>query len=242
MLCSIHPNELDVVPCSICSQGMCKQCAEKLPIPICPHCAEEKTNKKKLRAAPPLNNDPPQGSPSSDSFNTNSLFISLKKVCRNKLFLRKLLVLFFFVILFSGLVWGSKTDRVELLNIADVRLFVLTNAENNNFEKLTVIEGKVINDFDEPRSFIELEAALYDADDNILEKKTQMAGSTLTFFQLQTLNELELEEKTRDNMSILNYDTNIQQGESVPFTFVFYNPPKTTAKFNIKIIDAQIPK
>ncbi len=133
-------------------------------------------------------------------------------------------------------------QRVKLLELANVRQFVVPNSENEKFEKLTVIEGKVVNNFDEPRSFIKLEATLYDAEGNPLGEKTLMAGPKVSFFQLQVLGEEELEQALRDNISILNYNTNIQPKETVPFMFIFYNPPATAANFNIKIVDAQIPE
>ena len=133
-------------------------------------------------------------------------------------------------------------QRVRLLELAGVRQYIVSNAENDNFEQLTVVEGKVINGFAEPLSFIELEATLYDADNNILDKKTQMAGPKINFFQLQTLGELEFEEALHDNMVILENNTQIKPGESVPFTFIFYNPSKKAANYNVKITDAQIPE
>ena len=69
-----------------------------------------------------------------------------------------------------------------------------------------------------------------------------MAGPKITFFQLQVLGEAELEQALQDNMSILDYNTNIQPKSSVPFTFIFYNPPESAAHYNVKITDAQIPE
>lgn len=42
MLCKVHPDEFDVVPCSVCYKGICKACAKTLPALICTQCAEEK--------------------------------------------------------------------------------------------------------------------------------------------------------------------------------------------------------
>ncbi len=131
--------------------------------------------------------------------------------------------------------------RVRQLELINVRQFVVPNSENDKFQKLTVIEGSVVNRFDSPRSFVELEASLYDAEGNVLESKTQMAGPRVSFFQLQVLGQAELEEALRDNIYILNYNTNIQPSQTVPFMFIFYNPPEDAANFNVKIINAQIP-
>lgn len=132
--------------------------------------------------------------------------------------------------------------RVELLDIRDVRQFVVPNEENDKFEKLTVIEGKVINLFDEPRSFIELEASLFDANGTPLVTKRQMGGPHISLFQLQVLGQAELEEALRDQISILNYNMDIKPQESVPFMFIFYNPPEGAANYNVKIVGAQLPE
>ncbi len=136
----------------------------------------------------------------------------------------------------------SLYQRIQDLQITNVRQFVVPNSENDKFEKLTVIEGVVINRFDTPRSFIELEASLYDADKNLIESKTQMAGPRVSIFQLQVQGKEELEQALRDNIYILNYNTNIPPNGSVPFMFIFYNPPEDAVNFNIKIINAQIPQ
>ena len=133
-------------------------------------------------------------------------------------------------------------QRVRHLELAHIRQFVVPNSENEKFEKITVIEGKVINNFDDPRSFIELEATLFDADGNPLGQKTQMAGPKVSFFQLQVLGETELEQSLRDKLTILDTNTNVQPKQSVPFMFLFYNPPSTAVNFNIKIVGADIPE
>ncbi len=133
-------------------------------------------------------------------------------------------------------------DRVRQLELINVRQFVVPNSENDKFQKLTVIEGSVLNRFDTARSFIELEAALYDAEGNVLDSKVQMAGPRVSFFQLQVLGQEELEESIQDNLYILNYNTNVKTGQTVPFMFIFYNPPENAANFNVKIVNAQIPE
>jgi len=205
------------------------------------------------------------------NFRLNSSFAKKTKTTkRGGLLSRLILIVFFIGIFLGGILWNftpylvsvkalfnrenieamekqnkavdDLIQRVRLLELINVRQFVVPNSENEKFDKLTIIEGQVINNFDEPRSFIELEATLYDAERNPLGEKTQMAGPKVSFFQLQVLGELELEQALRDNIAILNYNTNVEPNETVPFTFIFYNPPETAANYNIKIINAQIPE
>ena len=257
MSCTIHPDELNVVPCSICSREICEKCAEKLFIPICSHCTEEiiSQNKKELETKTPIFLDSGYlyKNPYRSEFSPEYSATSSKKALGRRFFLRWSLILCFSLLFIGSFLSGapdlSETERVEErfqrikpLDLVDVRHYVVSNAENDNFEKLTVFEGKVVNNFNEPRSFIELEATIYDAEGNIFEKKTQLAGPTTTPFHLQSLSESELEAALHNPMSILEYNTNIKYKESVPFMFVFYSPQEIKTSFNIEITDAYIPE
>lgn len=186
----------------------------------------------------------------------------------HKTFIRFMLILLFLLVFILGMLWSFTNhldiitrifsdekieviekqnkevselfQRVRLLELAHVRQFIVPNSENEKFEKITVIEGRIINKFAELRGFIKVEATLFDAENNPLEQKTQMAGPKVSLFQLQVLNESELEQALRDSFAILDANTNIKPQESVPFMFLFYNPPEEAVNFNVKIIDAQI--
>lgn len=132
--------------------------------------------------------------------------------------------------------------RVEFLNIIGLRQYIVPNEENDKFEKLAVIEGQVINNFNEPRSFVEVEASLFDENGMPLVTKKQMAGPHLSVFQLQVLGQAELEEALRDQITIMNYNIDIQPQETVPFMFIFYNPPAGAKNCNVTVVDAQLPE
>lgn len=132
--------------------------------------------------------------------------------------------------------------RVEFLTIIGLRQYIVPNEENDKFEKLAVIEGQVLNNFNEPRSFIEVEASLFDEKGMPLVTKRQMAGPHLSVFQLQVLGQAELEEALRDQITIMNYNIDIQPQETVPFMFIFYNPPGGAKNCNVTVVDAQLPE
>ena len=214
-------------------------------------------------------NAPLPGSEPLENFALNSSF-SVAKPKKRSMFGRFILIIFFLLMFIAGVLWktfpslddikvlfsrenisamedknkeiADLFQRVKSLELSNLRQFVVTNEENSNFDKLTVIEGLVVNNFDEPRSFIELEATLSDSEGNVLEKKVQMAGPRISFFQLQVLGKLELEEALADKLSILNYNTEIKPKGSVPFSFVFYNSPDTAANYNVKVTNAQSPE
>lgn len=131
------------------------------------------------------------------------------------------------------------TEKVKLLQIQSLRQYTMPN---DKVGTLTVIEGKVVNGFDEPRGFIQVECSLFSESGEMLITKKQIAGTSLSLFQLQVLNEEELEQNLNNNLDIMQKNTNISPGASTPFMCVFYNPPQNAANFNIKIISAEKPE
>ncbi len=126
--------------------------------------------------------------------------------------------------------------KVELLTMRNVRQY---NLLNEKVGKVFVIEGKVVNEFPEPKELIELEGAIYDKNKKPLAAKRQLAGTQLSLFQLQVLSEKEMESFLNNKMEILANNTNVPPGGEVPFMILFYAPPDDVAEFGVKIVDAR---
>lgn len=126
--------------------------------------------------------------------------------------------------------------KVEMLTMRNVRQY---NVLNEKVGKVFVIEGKVVNEFPDPKELIELEGAIYDGDKNPVQIKKQLAGTQLSLFQLQVLSEKEMESFLNNKVEILANNTNIPPGGEVPFMILFYNPPENTAEFGVKIVDVK---
>ncbi len=112
---------------------------------------------------------------------------------------------------------------------------------NEKIGKIAVMEGKVVNKFDDPRELIRVEASLYDEQGNLLTSKSQYAGSTVSLFQLQVLSEEELEQALNNRLDILTNNTNVPPGGAVPFMIIFYSTPSNASDFKVTVIDAQKP-
>lgn len=132
----------------------------------------------------------------------------------------------------------NPTDLVRLIALRGVRQY---NINNEKIGNISVIEGKTVNGFPEPRELIRVEASLYDAAGNVLVSKQQLAGTSVSLFQLQVLGEQELEQALANKIDILTNNTNVAPGAEVPFMVVFYNPPDNAAEFGVKVIDARVP-
>lgn len=128
------------------------------------------------------------------------------------------------------------SKNVEQLTMRNVRQYTLPNEKVG---KVFVIEGRVVNEFPEPKELIELEAAIYDKNRQPVKVKRQLAGAQLSLFQLQVLSEKEMESFLNNKMEILANNTNVPPGGEVPFMMLFYAPPDDLSEFGVKITDAK---
>lgn len=135
----------------------------------------------------------------------------------------------------------KKQDPVELVKNIALRGVRQYNISNEKLGNISVIEGKVVNGFNQPRELIRIEASLYDSAGNVLVSKQQLAGTSLSLFQLQVLGEQDLEQALANKIDIMATNTNVAPGGEVPFMAVFYNPPDNAAEFGVKVIDARMP-
>ena len=128
---------------------------------------------------------------------------------------------------------------VNRLQIQNIRQYTVKNEKIGN---IVVIEGKVANGFDEARELIRVEASLQDEAGNTLVSKSQLAGPTISLFQLQVLSEAELEQGLSNKLDILTNNTNIPPGGTVPFMVVFYSAPEQACRFNVTVVEASKPQ
>lgn len=141
----------------------------------------------------------------------------------------------------SVLVPEKPQEKEDLISRIALRGMKQYNVSSEKLGNLSVIEGKAVNGFAEPRELIRIEAALYDAEGKTLVSKQQLAGGRVSLFQLQMLGEQELEQALTSKIDIMSNNTNVAPGVEVPFMIVFYNPPDTAVEYGVKIIDAKIP-
>lgn len=127
-------------------------------------------------------------------------------------------------------------SKVALLTMRNVRQYYV---DNEKIGKVFVIEGKIVNEFPEPKELIAVEAAIYGNDQKPLAVKKQLAGTQLSLFQLQVLSEKEMESFLNNKVEILSNNTNVQKGGEVPFMVLFYMPPEGLAEFGVRIVDVK---
>lgn len=243
---------------------------QKLRCSICKTVFAIRDTQYKLQETEDDTPPPPSPSQGTKRIDLDTPFANDKPVKKKSLLARIIAILFFASVCFVSVLWSftpyldpikgmifdenakiqAKIDaenqkieelaeKVKLLQIQGLRQYTMPN---DKIGALTVIEGKIVNGFDEARGFIQVECSLYSESGEMLITKKQIAGTSLSLFQLQVLNEEELEQNLNNNLDIMQKNTNISPGASTPFMCVFYNPPENAANFNIKIISAEKPE
>ncbi|MFV0420767.1 DUF3426 domain-containing protein [Oleidesulfovibrio sp.] len=130
------------------------------------------------------------------------------------------------------------TEQVKKIALRSVRQYTITNEK---IGRITVIEGKVLNNFNSPKDLIKVEALLFDDSGQTVMSRQQLCGVTASLFQLQVLSEQELETTLTNKVEVLTNNTNVQPGHEVPFMVAFYNPPQTVREFLVKVVEAKDP-
>ncbi|WP_027360981.1 DUF3426 domain-containing protein [Halodesulfovibrio aestuarii] len=130
---------------------------------------------------------------------------------------------------------ANDVSRISLKNISQ---YYITNEK---IGQIFVIEGDAENRFGVPKELIKVEATLYDANNVAIVAKQQLAGSSVSLFQLQVLAKEELADALNNKVEILTNNTNVMPTKSVHFMVVFYDPPKGVAEFGVKVVEAKNP-
>ncbi len=133
---------------------------------------------------------------------------------------------------------GIQPDFSKNVAIVDIRNFPVTNEKVG---PLTVIEGKLVNKAREPIERIQVEVTLQDTGKKVLASKRQIAGNTVSLFQLQVNSETELDQALNNNLGLLSNNTNVAPGGTVPFMVIFSNPPSDAKEYSAKVVDARRP-
>lgn len=127
-------------------------------------------------------------------------------------------------------------EQVKKISLESIKQYYV---ENDKAGRLFVIQGRAVNLFETPKELIEVEASLYDADNNVLDTRRIKAGNVLDLFQLQVLGKDEIETALSNEAGIGSNNINIQPGNHVPFMIVFFTPPDTLAEFNVRVVAAR---
>ena len=120
----------------------------------------------------------------------------------------------------------------------DLRQFYVNNDKAG---QLFIIEGKVVNNFSQPKELIEVEAQLFDDKGQVLDSKRLLCGNTLSLFQLEVQSKEEIEAGLGSKVGILSNNTLLKPGMDTPFMVVFFKPSPAVKEYVINVVDAKNP-
>lgn len=143
---------------------------------------------------------------------------------------------------YIGLETSDPSDPVSLVSQLELRDVRQYQVKNEKLGQLIVIEGKVKNNFPTPRELIRLEAELYDSEGHMLISQQQLAGNSMSSFQLELLDKEELDKALNNKLDVVESNTNVLPGNEVPFTVVFVDPPAGASDYKVRIAEAAMPK
>lgn len=132
----------------------------------------------------------------------------------------------------------EETAKVKDIMLQNVRQYYVSNEKAG---QLFVIEGKAVNNFKTPKEMIKLSATLFDEKGASLATQEELAGNTVSLFQLQVMTRDELKNALTSQVGVLTNNTNIAPGGETPFMVVFFDPPEAVKEFGVKVIDAKDP-
>ncbi len=130
------------------------------------------------------------------------------------------------------------TNQIKNISLVNVKQYFV---KNEKIGKVFVIEGAVVNNFEVPKEMIKIEASLYDSSGKVLNTKQQYCVNTVSLFQLQVLNQEELESHLKNEIGILSKNTFVQPGNEVPFMVLFYEAPAEVREFAVNVVEARDP-
>ena len=132
----------------------------------------------------------------------------------------------------------EETAKVKDIMLQNVRQYYVSNEKAG---QLFVIEGKAVNNFKSPKEMIKIEATLFDEKGGSLATQEELAGNTVSLFQLQVMTRDELKNALTSQVGVLTNNTNIAPGGETPFMVVFFDPPEAVKEFGVKVVDAKDP-
>lgn len=130
----------------------------------------------------------------------------------------------------------SAAEAVKNIALENVRQYYVNNEK---IGQLFVIEGKAVNNFENPREMIKIQASLFDETGVSLKSRDILAGNTVSLFQLQVLSLEELESALTSQVGVLTNNTNLRPGQGAPFMIVFASPPDAVKEFGLRVIESR---
>ncbi len=114
-----------------------------------------------------------------------------------------------------------------------------TLTKNSEGTTVIVVSGSVANQDSVPYGAVQLEGALLDREGKPLVSRLQRAGQRLTKTQVELLSEKEMTAILNDAKEIEAAFPRLLPRTSMPFMFVFVDPPQGIASYSVKVCPSE---
>lgn len=104
--------------------------------------------------------------------------------------------------------------------------------------RIFAIDGNVVSNYPEKRSFILLRGNLLDERGQVVQTQEAYAGNPLREEELKTMSSEELAQAMANRDGIGRSNFNVEPGESIPFTIVFHNLPPNLSEFTVEPVQS----
>ncbi len=132
--------------------------------------------------------------------------------------------------------FGAKTQDAGNLKITIIEKDVDGQfVSNSQLGMLYAVSGQVKNDYDHPRSFIQITGKLYAKGRKLEHEKTVYAGNVLSDTELAGLDQNGINKKLQNRMGDNRSNLNLKNGSSLPFMIVFTNLPKDPDEYTVEV-------
>lgn len=111
--------------------------------------------------------------------------------------------------------------------------------ENATSGRLFVVSGKARNDYDRPRSQIQIKGSLLAKGKRLVGSETVFCGNVLTDLDLSRLEMAEIKRRLGRKTGTNNSNVDVPPGRLVPFMVVFDNLPPDLEEFTIEVLSSK---
>ena len=112
--------------------------------------------------------------------------------------------------------------------------------ENSDAGRLFVIQGKVKNEYDHPRSFIKVTGKLFQKEGKVVKTATVYCGNVLSGVELNAMNMTGIKRRLKNKFGDRRSNVKVAKGRMLPFMIVFDQLPRNLDEFSIEVTGSSI--
>lgn len=131
---------------------------------------------------------------------------------------------------------GAMQEQPGVIRPTSLQGSFMTNQQEG---EIFVIRGTAVNEYREARAAIQVKGIIFDKDGKSLMQKTIFCGNPISDDDLRKLPYSKMEEMMGNQFGASLANLNVTTGQSIPFTIVFRNLPKSLSEFVIEVVDSK---